>query len=170
PQLDHLPHARHSVVPSTTHDVVGHRLIFCESMSTEYLLDCWCCDRFLASTARQYHAVEAACRRNRYAPVDDNEPPPKPCHYYKVAFVDGACSCLGNAGQEKATAGIGIAIGTNPMLMQWTIPMDDDIDRSHIPACGAPCCDSWHSQARRVGKAPEGEASQGQRGARGIGQ
>ncbi|KAF8432229.1 hypothetical protein L210DRAFT_3414276 [Boletus edulis BED1] len=123
--------------PQRCQDVVGHRLIFCEntqSMSTEHLLlDCWCCDRFLvyccACTARQYHAAEAARRRNRYAPVDDNEPPPKLCHYYKVAFVDGAC--LGN-GQEKATAGIGIAIGTNPMLMQWAIPIDDDIDPSFV--------------------------------------
>ncbi|KAG6375313.1 hypothetical protein JVT61DRAFT_3538 [Boletus reticuloceps] len=149
--------------PQRCQDVVGHRLIFCEnaqSMSTEHLLlDCWCCDRFLAyccaCTARQYHAAEAARRRNRYAPVDDNEPAPKPCHYYKVAFVDGAC--LGNS-QEKATAGIGIAIGTNPMLMQWAIPIDDDIDP---PLFAHPSVQSSLLRFMAFASSPSGKSTRG---------
>lgn len=61
--------------------------------------------------------------------LDGDDQPPKPCHYYKIAFVDGAC--LGN-GRNEATAGIGIAIGRNPMTMQWAISIDDDIDPSFV--------------------------------------
>lgn len=111
--------------PGRCQDVVGHRLVFCETaqrMPTEdLLLDCWCCNCFFAyccaCTERQRPA-EAA--RRFY-----DSKPPKPCHYYKVAFVDGAC--WGN-GQDEATAGIGIAIGVNPMTMQWAIPIDDEVD------------------------------------------
>ncbi|KAG8218091.1 ribonuclease H-like domain-containing protein [Butyriboletus roseoflavus] len=55
--------------------------------------------------------------------------PPRPCHCYKIAFVDGAC--LGN-GQDGATAGIGIAIGSDLMTMHWAIPIDDDINPSSV--------------------------------------
>jgi ribonuclease HI len=77
----------------------------------------------LAEAARQYYPASADDND------DNDEPPPKPCHNYKVAFVDGAC--LGN-GQAKATAGIGIAIGANAMTMHWAIPVDDDIDPSFV--------------------------------------
>lgn len=127
--------------PDRCQDVVARRLVFCdaaESIPTEYLLlDCWCCDRFLAyccaCTERLRRAEEAKRRMNRYRPPfgdsDDDEPPPKPCHYYKVAFVDG--SCLEN-GQETARAGIGIAIGANPMTMHWAIPVDDGVDPGFV--------------------------------------
>ncbi|KAH0839379.1 ribonuclease H-like domain-containing protein [Lanmaoa asiatica] len=124
--------------PERCQDVIAHRLIFCEvvqSLPTEdLLLDCWCCNRFLAyccaCTERQRQA-EAARRqcRSLLGDDDDDEPPPRPCHYYKIAFVDGAC--LEN-GRDGATAGIGIAIGRNPMTMHWAIPIGDDIDPSFI--------------------------------------
>ena len=118
-------------------DVVSHRLIFCETaenMPTEdLLLDCWCCNRFLAyccaCTERRRQAEDTRRQYYRSPSADDDEDPLKPCHYYKVAFVDGAC--LGN-GRDGAMAGIGIAIGENPMTMHWAIPVDDDIDPSFV--------------------------------------
>ena len=122
-------------------DVVAHRLIFCETaqrMPTEDLLHiCRCCDRFLAyccaCTERQRQREEEATRHRYYRSgshsADDDEDPPKLCHYYKVAFVDGAC--LGN-GRDGAVAGIGIAIGANSMTMHWAIPIGDDIDPSSV--------------------------------------
>ncbi|KAG9309761.1 ribonuclease H-like domain-containing protein [Chiua virens] len=117
-------------------DVVSHRLIFCERaehMPTEHLLlDCWCCNRFFvfccACTERQRLVVETLRQFGDDVHSDD-EAPPRLCHYYKVAFVDGAC--LGN-GKDGAKAGIGIAIGVNHLTMQWAIPVDDDIDPAPV--------------------------------------
>ena len=123
--------------PKWCQDVVAHRLIFCEnvrSVPTEHLLiDCSCCQRFLAfccsCTSKQLQAEEACReRRSRSTEDDDDALPPKPCHYYKVALVDGAC--LGN-GQDKATAGIGITLGLHP-TMQWAIPIDDAVDPASV--------------------------------------
>lgn len=116
--------------PDRCQDVVAHRLIFCEtaqSMPTEDLtLDCWCCDRFFAHCCACTERRRMAESRYFPTPEDDDKPPPKPCHYYKVAFVDGAC--LAN-GQDGATAGIGIAIGIHPEI-HWAIPVDDEVDPS----------------------------------------
>ena len=120
---------------SLCQDVVAHRLVFCEvaqSLPTEdLLLDCSCCHRFLAYCCHctQKRLRKAAAARRRYrrsSPANDDD---NPCHYYKIAFVDGAC--LGN-GHDGATAGIGIAIGTDRMTMHWAIPIDDDVDPSSI--------------------------------------
>jgi ribonuclease HI len=118
--------------PDRCQDVVAHRLIFCEaaqSLPTEdLLLDCGCCHRFLAYCCHciQRQRKEKSPRRQFYrSSTDGGGDPPTPCHHFMVVFVDGAC--LGN-GRDGATAGIGIAIGTDPLTTRWAIPINDDID------------------------------------------
>lgn len=72
----------------------------------ERILECDCCRRFLAyccSCTERRHAEDA---RSPYFSTDPDFY--KPCHHYKIAFVDGAW--LGN-GKDSATAGISVAIG-----------------------------------------------------------
>lgn len=113
--------------PHRCQDVVAHRLIFCEvalaSPPDERILECECCRRFLAYCCA---CTERRRTEDECSPYFSEDPDfYKPCHHYKIAFVDGAC--LGN-GQEGATAGIGIAIGAKFLTMQWALPIDDLVD------------------------------------------
>lgn len=129
-----LGHSNH--VASATKDSAGprrprslsrRRLIFCDGALTlpidERILECEDCRRFLAYCCSCTESWRAEDARTRYFSTNPNFY--KPCHHYKMAFVDGAC--LGN-GQDDATAGIGVAIGAKSLTMQSAIPIDDLID------------------------------------------
>ena len=117
--------------PDRCQDVVAHRLIFCEGALTlpidERILECECCRRFLAYCCPCTEKRKAEDARSRYFSTDPEFY--KPCHHYKIAFVDGAC--LGN-GKDDATAGIGVAIGAKFLTMHWAIPINDLIDPTTI--------------------------------------
>ncbi|KAF8838159.1 ribonuclease H-like protein, partial [Paxillus ammoniavirescens] len=92
----------------------------------ELFLECPCCDRFLGYCCPH---SQLPSRNQRSIYFSDGEGKPKNlCHEYAIAFVGGAC--LGN-GQENATAGVGVAIGSES-TMQWAIPIDHSVDPSHV--------------------------------------
>ena len=111
--------------PGRCQDVVAHRLISCEDALTLPIDER--CRRFLACCCSCTERRRTEDARNPY--FSTNPDFYKPCHHYKMAFVDGAC--LGN-GQDDATAGIGIAINAKCLAMQWAIPIDDLIDPAPI--------------------------------------
>lgn len=93
--------------------IYGRRLRLCPSLesceTSDLILTCPDCNRF--------YLVCCSCRK-RYRKTE------RPCHNYRLVFTDGACR---NNGQMGATAGIGIAYGTDEQS-QISIPITDEED------------------------------------------
>lgn len=93
--------------------VVARKLLFCpwlESFEMDELIRaCPNCDKF----------VLFCCSCAHYYPKAENV-----CHHFRLIFTDGACR---QNGQQGATAGIGLACGTDTEG-QRSIPVTDTVD------------------------------------------
>lgn len=89
--------------------VYGRRLRLCSYLesheTSDLILSCSHCSHF--------YLLCCSCRKSY-----------RPCHRYRLVFTDGACR---NNGQTGATAGIGIAYGTDEQS-QIVLPISDKLD------------------------------------------
>ena len=98
--------------------VTGRKLVFCPRLQTletdELIKTCERCSGFFVYCCSCLTNYE---NDGRYGDG-------RVCHHFRLIFVDGACS---QNGRNGATAGVGVACGTDKEL-QLSIPIDTDWD------------------------------------------